>query len=177
MIRGLEYMTHEERLQNQELFSPIYAYKYLMVGNEEGGVRLFSVMPSDRRRGNGHKLKHVKIHMNTRKQYFTVRVAKHGNSLPDWAQCWMSYSKWPCLSKRVGLDILKGSLPIQRFLWYISLLLWEPAGTLFEINSRGSFKREFSNFSGVSENSSANNKHVKICNISVHAGAELWTGF
>jgi len=33
-------------------------------------------------RGNGHKLKHRKSHLNTRKNFFTLRVTEHWNRLP-----------------------------------------------------------------------------------------------
>ena len=61
----------------------IHVYKYLMGGNGEEGARLFLVVPVDRTRGNGHKQKHMKFHLNTRKYFFTVRVVKHWNRLPE----------------------------------------------------------------------------------------------
>jgi len=60
----------------------INAYKYLKVGCQEGGARLFSVVPSNRTRSNEHKLKQRKFHLNMRKNFFTLRVTEHWNRLP-----------------------------------------------------------------------------------------------
>lgn len=47
------------------------------------GTRLFSVVRSDRKRGNGQKakLEYKKFHLNT-KNFFTARVTEYWNKLP-----------------------------------------------------------------------------------------------
>jgi len=60
----------------------INAYKYLKVGCQEDEARLFSVVPSDRTRGNGHRLKQRKFQLNMRKNFFPLRVMEPWTRLP-----------------------------------------------------------------------------------------------
>jgi len=60
----------------------IYAYKYLQGGCKKDGAKLFSVEPSDRTRGNGHKLKQRKFQLNMRKNFVPLRVTQPWPRLP-----------------------------------------------------------------------------------------------
>jgi len=54
-----------------------------MGGNKDGGARIFSVLSGDRTRENGHNLKFMKLHLNTRKHFF---YGEGGQSLEQVAQ-------------------------------------------------------------------------------------------
>lgn len=55
----------------------INVYKNLKEGCKDNRARLFSLVPSNRTRDNGHKLKRRKFHRNIRKHLFAVEMTEH----------------------------------------------------------------------------------------------------
>lgn len=101
--------------------------KLLIEMTEEEKDMLFSVVPSNRTRGNGPRSEHIKIHLDWRKYFVTVRVAEHWHRLPRRLRslhlCRHSKAGWPvcstepCLSRRVGPGDLQSSLLTSALLW------------------------------------------------------------
>jgi len=69
------------------------------------------VVPGDRTRDNGYKLKHGMIHLNIRKHYLTVRVIEHWHSLPKE------------VVKSPSLEIFKSYLDVIPSNWLYVVLL------------------------------------------------------
>jgi len=91
MVRGLEHLSYEGMLRELGLFSleeenaarGPNIYLQISEGWVSGdGAKIFSVVPSDRTRGHGHKLNHRKFRLNMRKNFFPLRVTENWNRLP-----------------------------------------------------------------------------------------------
>ena len=54
----------------------VNAYKYLKGGCQEDGAGLFSIVPNNSPRGNGHKLEHRQFHLNMRKKLLSCEGAR-----------------------------------------------------------------------------------------------------
>lgn len=84
-MRGLEHLSHEKRLGTGPLEpeeemterNMTKTGKFPKSGCQEDEARLFPVVPSDRKRGNRHKLEHGKSHVNMSKHIFIVWVTEY----------------------------------------------------------------------------------------------------
>jgi len=90
MIRGLEYLSYEDRLRELGLFSLEKrrpqgdlraAFQYLKRACRKDGEGLFTRVCIDRTRGNGCKLKEGRFRLDIRKKFFTMGVVKNWNRL------------------------------------------------------------------------------------------------
>lgn len=109
-LQWWKYLSNQERLREQQLFSQTWESSGR---SEEERNRLFSVVPSDRTRGNGQKLKYRNSHLNVRGRFCAVRVVKNWNRLlrelvePLSLQI---FRTWLDMSSHIWLTLLKVGL-------------------------------------------------------------------
>ena len=85
---GLEQLPYEEQLEELGQFSLekrglrgdlTNTWKYIKDGSQVNAAGLFSVLPSNKTKGNGHKLQLRKFSMSMTKESFTLKVTEHLN--------------------------------------------------------------------------------------------------
>jgi len=59
----------------------INVYKFVKGECKGDTARVFSAVPSDKTRGNGHRQKHRRFPLNIRKCFLPARVTEHWNRL------------------------------------------------------------------------------------------------
>ena len=83
MIRGLEHLSCEKRLEKRRLWGDlIVAFQYLKEAYKQEGKRLLMRVVSDSTRGSGFKLRQGRFRVDIRRKFFTQRVVTHWNRLP-----------------------------------------------------------------------------------------------
>ena len=114
MIRGLDYLSYEERLRELGLFSLekkrirgdlIVAFLYLKGVYKQEGEWLFMMMDSDSTRRNGFKLQWGRFRLDIKRKFFTQRVVMQWNRSPKEVVDAPSLKAF-----RARLDVALGSL-------------------------------------------------------------------
>ena len=96
-------------------------YNYFQGGFKEDKARIFSVVPSDKARGDGHKLQHRRLCLNIRKCTFLLwGWPSTGTGCPGrlWSlHSWTHSEATWTQSWALGWDDLQRSLPTSTTLW------------------------------------------------------------
>ncbi|PKU44213.1 hypothetical protein llap_5473 [Limosa lapponica baueri] len=91
VIRGMEYLSYEDRLKELRLFSLekrrlrrdlLVVFQYLKGLYKKNVDRPLIRTCCNRTRRNSFKLKEGRFRLNIRKKFFMMKVAKHWNGLP-----------------------------------------------------------------------------------------------
>ena len=115
MIRGLQHLPYKDRLRELGLFrleerrlrgDLIAAFQDLQGASKQEGRQLLERGDNIRTRGNGLKLKEVRLRLDVRGKLFTIRVVRCWNSCPE--RLWMPHPSLEVFKAR--LDGALGNL-------------------------------------------------------------------